>query len=352
MSGRLTTDGTVGTVMVTVDAEGAVRAAPARIPAPPMRPGELLVQPAFVGICGTDISILRGRLPGNFEVQYPHTLGHEWAGIVQEVGSGTVGFEAGDHVLGHGHLGNNDWFGVTHDGAAADLFAVPARMCYQVPEGVSLMTAAIIEPFACVLNGMKKIGGTDASQLVHVHGLGGIGLCAMLQSIHAGAEVVVFDPSERRRALALSLGASAAIDPIGLTDVAGSSQAACGRALADLVVEASGNPAAQALALEGAAKNGRVLLLGLSRSEPGQFRLGLIIERYLTVMTSQETPVEIWPAAIQYIAQSRIDLSVIVSSVVPFSRATEALDRAQDSGRDIKVMLARDGSDSLKFAGN
>lgn len=338
----------VQAVLVTRDADGAVASVPTKIATPVAASRELLVRPAFVGICGTDISILHGRMPDTFNINYPHILGHEWSGVVEAVGDEVLDFSPGDRVLGHGHIGDNDWFGVTHDGAAAELFTVPARMCFPVPGNVDLLTAAVIEPFACVLNGMNKIGGTDASHTVHVHGLGGIGLSAMLQCIHSGARVIVFDPSEKRRALALSLGALGAIDPVGLDDICAAAVEAGGRPYADLVIEASGNPAAQALALEGADRNGRVLLLGLSRPQSATFKLALIIERNLTVTTSQGAPVEIWPAAIRYVAQSQIALSAIVSSIVPFSRGDEAMARAQNSATDIKVMLAPDGSEYLR----
>ena len=111
---------------------------------------------AFVGICGTDAEILHGRMPATFEINYPHSLGHEWSGVVEAVGANVVGFEPGDRVLGHGHLGGNDWFGVTHDGAAAEVFTVPAALCFQVPQNASLLTAAVIEPFACVLQALTQ----------------------------------------------------------------------------------------------------------------------------------------------------------------------------------------------------
>src|SRR3546814_1839833 len=66
----------------------------------------------------------------------------------------------------------NDWFGVTHDGAAAEIFTVPAALCFQVPQNASLLSAAVIEPFACVLQALTEAGGVNAADTVHIHGLG------------------------------------------------------------------------------------------------------------------------------------------------------------------------------------
>lgn len=338
--------GTVPAVLVRKDAGGTITVEPGTAPVTAPKPTELLVRPAYVGVCGTDIEILHGSMPATFKINYPHVLGHEWSGTVVEAGSDVEGFHPGDRVLGHGHLGGNDWFGVTHDGAAAELFTVPADMCFHIPAEVDMLTAAVIEPFACVLNGLKKIGGISAADTVHVHGLGAIGLNAVLQAVTAGAEVVVFDPSPLRRETAMKLGAAAAVNPVDNPDTTAAAAAATGRPFADVVIEASGNSAAQAAALESADHNGRVLLMGVSTPKFAPARLGLVQERNLTVTSSTGAPVAVWPAAIRYVANTRLNLAEIVSTVVPFSRGDEALQRAQDSSRETKVMLAPDSTHS------
>lgn len=332
----------VPAVLVRKDATGTITVEPGTAAVTPPKSTELLIRPAYVGVCGTDIEILHGSMPESFKINYPHVMGHEWSGFVVEAGTGVEGFHPGDRVLGHGHLGGNDWFGVTHDGAAAELFTVPADMCFHIPAQVDMLTAAVIEPFACVLNGLTKIGGISAADTVHVHGLGAIGLNAVLQAVTAGAEVVVFDPSPLRRETAMKLGAAAAVNPLQNSDTTAAAAEAIGRPFADVVIEASGNSAAQAAALESADHNGRVLLMGVSTPKFAPARLGLVQERNLTISSSTGAPVAIWPAAIRYVANTRLNLAGIVSTVVPFSRGDEALQRAQDSSHETKVMLAPD----------
>ncbi|MCX5043473.1 zinc-binding dehydrogenase [Aldersonia sp. NBC_00410] len=313
-----------------------------RAPAP-MGSADITVRLAFVGICGTDAEILHGRMPDTFHINYPHSLGHEWSGVVEAVGRDVTAFRPGDRILGHGHLGGNDWFGVTHDGAAAEVFTVPASLCFHVPDNTTLLSAAVIEPFACVLQALTTAGGVSAADTVHIHGLGAIGLNALMQCRHAGAQVIVFDPSPVRRQRARDLGAAGALDPLTgeISDLATTID---GRPHADLVIEASGNPLAQANALEGAGAGGRVLLMGVSRPQAVPARLGLIQERDLVVRTSVGAPAPIWPAAIRYVRNSGIDLSAIVSRVFPLSQGVEALAAAQDSTSQVKVMLAPDDS--------
>ncbi|MBV6759864.1 zinc-dependent alcohol dehydrogenase [Rhodococcus opacus] len=308
-----------------------------------MGPRDLIVRLAFVGICGTDAEILHGRMPDTFRINYPHSLGHEWSGTVESVGAEVTEFRRGDRVLGHGHLGGNDWFGVTHDGAAAEFFTVPADLCFHVPPTTSMLSAAVIEPFACVLQALTTIGGVSAADTVHIHGLGAIGLNALMQTRHSGAQVIVFDPSPIRRQRALELGAIGALDPT-LGTVPDLAASICGRPYADLVIEASGSPVAQANALEGAGVNGRILLMGVSRPTPAPARLGLIQERDLIVRTSIGAPAAIWPAAIRYVGHSGLDLSAIVSAVFPLSAGVAALDAAQDTRSHVKVMLEPDSA--------
>jgi Threonine dehydrogenase and related Zn-dependent dehydrogenases len=334
---------TIGAVVVRKDAEGTISARFEQASRQDVGPRDLLVRPAYVGICGTDLEQLHGRMPDTFAIQFPHTLGHEWSGTVLGVGDEVTGFEVGDRVLGHGHLGGNEWFGVTHDGAMADEFVVPARMCFAVPDHVSLLTAAIIEPFTCVYTALKKIGALTPADTVHVFGLGAIGLSAVVQAKTAGATVVAVDPSELRRDLAVRLGASAALDPQGESALSERIAALVGRGYADVVVEASGVPAAQAMALESADMDARVLLMGVSTPRDVPARLGLIQQRNLMVSSSTGAPAEMWPAAIRFVANARIDLEPFVSSVLPLSQAEDAIARAQQPGREIKVLIRPDG---------
>ncbi|MBK1787167.1 zinc-dependent alcohol dehydrogenase [Prauserella cavernicola] len=339
----MTTDAsTARAVLFERDADGEVAIVFGTVDVPSAGPGMLLIRPEFVGICGTDIEILHDRMPVTFDLNLPHSMGHEWSGTVVEVGDGVDAFAPGDRVLGHGDMGGNHWFGATDDGAAAELFVLPASMCFPVPDGVDMVTAAIIEPFACVLNGFQKIGGVTAADTVHVFGLGAIGLAAVAHAAYTGAQVVALDPSPLRRSRALALGAAAAFDPVDDRFSVAMIAQEVGRPDADIVVEASGASGAQAAALAHAAHQGRVLFMGLSRPRSAPAQLSLIVERDLTVCSSVGAPVAIWEPSIRYLARAGLDLGSLVTRTLPFSQAAEAFVLAQDSAADIKVMLRPD----------
>lgn len=342
MNPALDVETSIGAVVVRKAPDGAITADYEHVTRQTPGERELLVEPAYLGICGSDLEQLHGRMPDTFHINFPHTLGHEWSGTVTAIGAGVIDFAVGDRVLGHGDLGGNDWFGVTHDGAMAEEFIVPAALCFAVPADVSLLTAAVIEPFTCVFTGLRKIGGVAASDIVHVYGLGAIGLSAVVQASTAGATVVALEPSELRRDLAMRLGARAAIDPTGSAILADQLTDAVGSPFADLVVEASGVPSAQAMALESAGVGGRVLLMGVSTPRAVAARLGLIQQRDLLVTSSTGAPAANWPAAIRFVERARIDLEPFVSSILPLSQASDAIARAQLPGAEIKVMLRPD----------
>ena len=153
----------IGAVIVDRDGTGVIDVSFGTRPRQKPGPGQLLVRPAYVGICGSDLEQLHGGMPESFVINFPHVLGHEWSGTVVETGPGVDGFSVGDRVLGHGALGGNSWFGVTHDGAMADSFAVDAAMCFAVPDGVDLQTAAIVEPFVCVFTAYRRLGVISAA---------------------------------------------------------------------------------------------------------------------------------------------------------------------------------------------
>lgn len=314
------------------ETNGIVSLALDEVAVPEVGPTDLLIEPHYVGICGSDIEQLHGRMPETFLINYPHTLGHEWVGLVRACGSSVTDFSIGQRVIGHGHLGGNEWFGVTHDGAMAEQFVVPEAMCFAVPGSISDRTAATIEPFACVVQGAKKSGGVSPGDLVHIHGLGTIGLCFVVYAVACGAHVTVFDFSEFRRDLAVELGAAVAVAP-------GSESAAERRGRATISIEASGHPSAIAAAIESAGHEGRVLLMGVSATREHPVRLALVQQRDLTIKSSTGAPESIWPTALRFLEQARVSLEPIVTTIVPLSDYEHAFALAQDTATQVKVLV-------------
>jgi len=230
---------------------------------PPMAgPGETLVRPDLVGLCGTDLEIIAGQVDPAY-TRYPLALGHEWTGIVAGdsplAGARVVveGVVACGHcarcVRGETNLCETyDEFGFTRDGAAAGLVAVPSTLLHPIAAAVAAEDAVLTEPAAVVYRGLSRAGAGPGSRVL-VIGDGTIALlAAYLVQLWSPAEVVLLGRREVQAKLAATAGAARfETSPGG----AGGGY--------DLVVEAAGSVEAAADAIAAARRGGTVLLLGL-----------------------------------------------------------------------------------------
>jgi threonine dehydrogenase-like Zn-dependent dehydrogenase len=229
---------------------------------PVASPGDTLVRPDLVGLCGTDLEIIAGQVDPAF-VRYPIGLGHEWTGIVVGdsplAGSRVVveGVVACGHcarcIRGETNLCETyDEFGFTRDGAAADMVAVPTTLAHPIAPTVTAEDAVLTEPASVVYRGLTRAAIGHGGRVL-VIGDGTIALLASyLLRLWAPTEVVVLGRREAQAELALRAGASRFVTSPG----------AAGKGY-DLVVEAAGAVDAAAVALTAARRGGTVLLLGL-----------------------------------------------------------------------------------------
>jgi threonine dehydrogenase-like Zn-dependent dehydrogenase len=240
-------------------------------------PGEVLVAPASVGICGSDIELREGRRPAGY-VRYPVVPGHEWAGHVVATGPGVTGLAPGTPVVAEGVRacgtcprcaeGRNNLCtgpyaetGFTHPGALAERLVVPAGLVHPLPADRPIAAAALIEPAACVATGLLEVGHPAAGSAVAVVGDGPLGLLAVaLLRLTAPAKLVLLGSRPGRVGYAGRLGAT------GTVLRADADRAAGLRGRFDLVVEATNSAAGAATALGLARRAGTVVLLGISGS--------------------------------------------------------------------------------------
>jgi threonine dehydrogenase-like Zn-dependent dehydrogenase len=228
-------------------------------------PGEVLIRPAYCGLCGTDLELRDGAVDTAF-VRYPVTLGHEWSGRVEALGEGVDGLEPGQACVAEGIIpcgvcascragATNvcevyDEVGFTREGGAGDQIVVPARVVHRLADDVSLLDAAVVEPSAVVLTGLEKIQAAHGLRIVVV-GDGTIALLTvLLLQLRSPAELLVVGRRPEQEQLALELGAtgfSLEAPPTGF----------------DLAVEAAGSTDAVAVALGAVQRGGTVLQLGL-----------------------------------------------------------------------------------------
>jgi D-arabinitol dehydrogenase (NADP+) len=239
------------------------------VPVPKPAPGELLVRVMASGICGTDVHIFQGEYLGS----YPIIPGHEFAGVVEQVGSGVTRFKPGDRVSVEPNLPcdncvnclNNrqnfclNWqaVGVTRPGGMSQYVIVPEKAAFDIGD-LPFEQAAFMEPLSCVLHGLERLDPGMASK-VAILGAGPIGLL-LLQGLQlqGAARVEVVDKNPERAALAQTLGAD-----LGLTNLD-----ALERDAYDAVVDATGAVAVMSRTLDFARPGGKILLFGVP--QPGK----------------------------------------------------------------------------------
>jgi L-iditol 2-dehydrogenase len=301
--------------------------------------GEVLVASRTVGVCHSDIELLEGRYIIPFT--YPVVPGHEWAGEVVAVGPSVRGFGVGDRVVGECVIGE-DHFGFSVGGAAAEFFVARPQWLHRLPDAMTWAQGALVEPFSCGYHAILRAGEVDASDTVAVLGTGPIGLGVVAAAAARGARVIAVEPDGERAGLALRLGAEAHLDPLADGFLAQAAELTGGRG-AEVVVEASGTPAAMAVALEVAGFRGRVVDVGIDVGGRASAPLGLVQSKELEVRGIIGSP-GIWPRTLRFLARSGIDLTPAVTMSRPLAEAVAAVEAVRADRSQVKVHLVSEAS--------
>ncbi len=247
------------------------------VPVPAPGPGEVLIRVAAAGICGTDLHIYGWDSWAQSRVRIPRVIGHEFCGVVAEVGDGVDAVRVGDRVAGECHvacgccrpcLGGQphicqrlEIIGIDRDGAFADYVVLPAGNAWRLDPAIPSDVAAIMDPLG---NAVHTAMATEMDgRAVLVTGCGPIGLMAIPVCKMAGAALVIAsDVADGRLELARRMGADHVIDARG-GGVPERVRKMTGGDGADAVLEMSGHPSGIRDALQAVRGGGWVGLLGL-----------------------------------------------------------------------------------------
>ena len=243
--------------------------------ATPPRPDEVSVKVAACGLCGSELETFKNHSPRR---QPPLVMGHEFCGVIAELGAEVRGWKKGARVVsnslvpcgrcvrcerGDTHLcAQRQIFGMHRPGAFAEFVNVPARCLIPWPENLPAEAAALAEPLA---NGIHVVNLTRhlPAATALVLGAGPIGLfCQQALQVLRGSRVYVADLSPERLAIAKKLGAAGVINPRE-QDAAKVLLAATGGEGADLVVDAVGASATKKTSLEALRPGGATVWIGL-----------------------------------------------------------------------------------------
>lgn len=337
-------------------------------PDPTPQDDEVIIQVGAVGICGSDMHMYESGSDGYMLypglTRFPNILGHEFSGRVVEVGRAVRDLRVGDLVTAEeiqwcgqciscrrgyvNHCDNMEELGFTTPGAMAQYIAVRARYCWNIreiadrvgDEHEALIMGAMVEPTGVSYHAMfNRIHTWQPGVYVAVFGAGPIGLAAEALAVAAGAsQVIVFDTSPARRAVAEKLGATAVLDPVGLDLNEALLELTYGRGV-DFVVEAAGAPGHTLAPLtNGLAVNATICHIGRSEKPTA-----LSLEHY-QVRGAQlagslgHAGHGTFQNVIRMMASGKLDMRPMVSARMALDDAASAFKRLE-SRQDAKIML-------------
>jgi L-iditol 2-dehydrogenase len=326
---------------------------------PEIGPGELLIQVAACGICGTDIK----KIHHGF-VKAPQIFGHEVAGTVVEVGAGVERFAPGDRVVSFHHVpcgkcfycerklfsqcavykkaGLTAGFDPNGGGFGEYVRAMPAvvrRGVVPIPADVSFEEATFVEPVNTCLKAVRK-ARVAAGETVLVIGQGPIGLLLMVLTRLEGARTLASDPMPGRRVAAMRFGAHAALDPLGCNMLEEVRRHTDGRG-ADAVLLAVPNPALVTEALSLTRPGGRVLLFAhndpITRIEFPAAAIG-VEER--EILGSYSADIDIQEESARIVFERRIPSREMITHRFPLERIADAIALAAKPADDtMKIVI-------------
>jgi alcohol dehydrogenase len=347
--------------------------------APPAA-GEVLVRLHACGICHSDLN----AIDGTAETRCPAVLGHEGAGVVEQVGAG-VALAPGTHVVlswmpscgrcaeclrDLPHLCTSAWAAMGGGGLAdgtprlsrdgepvfhysflsafAERAVVPAGCCVPIPEDVPFEIAALV---GCAITtgtgAVWRTAGVRPGDRVCVLGCGGVGLSAVLGAAAVGADpIVAVDPLADKREAALALGATDAVPWAGDAQATAAAVWEAGGGGVDYAVEATGRPEVALAAFLSTRARGAAVLIGIPRADAVLTLPALPIprmeRRVLGSLYGSARPERDFPALLELYRHGRLPLDRLVSARLPLDAVGEGIERLR-AGTDVRVVLDLDG---------
>jgi 2-desacetyl-2-hydroxyethyl bacteriochlorophyllide A dehydrogenase len=306
------------------------------VPEPTPAPGQVLIEVARNGICGSDLHTYLGASKGGATMHVPGVvLGHEFAGVVTDVGDGVDDITVGTIVAvapiewcGSCYACLHSWpqmcrklglyggYRLPLHGGLAPLVAVSRRAAFPVPPGLGAAEAALAEPMAVAVHAVRR----GAS--VMVLGAGPIGLGVLQAALAAGATTaIVTEVSPARRDAAGQLGATAIVDPThedprtAVRDLT--------RHGVDVVFETTANDAALGQGIAALRPRGTLVSVA-GWGEPARIDMGVAMAKEIDIRyTMTYEPAIDFPATLAMLAAGTFDAGVVISDHIPLDRLIE-----------------------------
>jgi L-iditol 2-dehydrogenase len=324
------------------------------VPIPKIGPADVLVEVAYVGICGTDPHMHTNKVVFDFDC--PFIMGHEFAGTIVEAGERVSGFKVGDRVTSETHADycggcilcrTNNYhlckkrkgFGFHLDGAFTKYVKVPNRILHRVPDNVSLKAASVTEPFCVAYKAVVCNSNVNPGDTVVVIGPGSIGLlCMKMAQLSGASEIIAIGTQgdDNRLEMSKKFGGTVTInsskeDPLpqimSLGDGFG----------ADLIVDTAGPAETLKLSMDAVRPNGQITKIGWG-PKPVNLSLDPLIAKSVTLKGHFSHTWDVWEKCLTMMGKGQIDLEQLITHELGIDKWQEGFELVE-SKEALKVVL-------------
>lgn len=320
---------------------------------PTPKEGQVKILVKAAGICGSDLHILYDRTKVNMRV--PVIVGHEYSGIVVQVGEGVEELKIGDHVVSESTFSvcgecllcrsgnynlceNRHNIGFWENGAFAEYCLSNVLYTHKIPENLTFEEAALLEPLACCVNGVDYITGISSGEIIMVIGPGTLGLLTLQLAKTNGCRIIVCGTNEdiKRLEIAKMLGADKIVNVneenakeeiFKFTRERGS----------DAIFECSGSSSGVSLALNTVRRGGKVTQFGLSGKNI-DIPYELIAYKQIKVLGVFGSTWVHWERAIDYLSTGKINVKPMITNILNLNEWCKGYQLIEQK-KAIKVIL-------------
>jgi L-iditol 2-dehydrogenase len=323
------------------------------VPVPTLQKGEVLVEVRRAGVCGTDIHNYYGLYP---KLRPPVTLGHEFCGVITEVGPNATGWKTGDRVTVDSRASSCGFcsfcrdgrtnlcaqrvgYGSNKDGGFASFVAVNQEALHRLPDHISFREGALCEPMACAVHAVMEISSLKSGDTVLITGPGPIGLLVLQVAKAQGGIVVITGRKrdEERLKLAHQFGADEWVQVENQELAPVVAKLTDGHGL-DVAFECSGTAGGLNDCIQYVHKGGEIVQIGLSGHPAGGLNIDDIALKEIRIHGTFGHHRKSWETAIDLLEKRRLDLAPLVSGEFPLDQWLKAFQLFEE-GKGFKYLL-------------
>ncbi|MGD1822209.1 MAG: NAD(P)-dependent alcohol dehydrogenase [Pleomorphochaeta sp.] len=322
---------------------------------PTVKDDEVLVKIQYVGVCGSDLHYYETGRIGDYIVEPPFVLGHEASGVVTKLGKDVTDLKIGDRVAlepgatcgkcefcrtGRYNLCPDVVFFATPpvDGVFSEYASHPASLCFKLPDNVSSMNGALIEPLAVGFHAADQ-GGAKAGQKAVIFGAGCIGLMTLLALKSYGlTSITVVDILPNRLEQAKKMGATNVVNSLD-KDFRDQFDEITNSKGFDIAFETAGTEITTRLCVDVVKKGSHIVCVGYSKTGEMTLPMSLILDKELTLNTVFRYR-HVYPKAIEAVSSGVIDPSDVVTNIFEFDDVQNAMDKSvEDKANIVKSVI-------------